>query len=145
MGKKSSCVFPFTYNKVQYYDCLTAAENRTKPWCATTENYDTDKRWAYCMEIKCYRLVNEKKTFAEARKTCLNDGTKLASIQNEVEQAYVSSLLRNKTTNGDYWIGLRSPWGNEPFYFEDNTALEYTKWAPGKPGNYYGVTLIRPK
>jgi hypothetical protein len=91
LGKKSSCVFPFIYNGVKYYDCVSDnSKNRTRAWCSTTDNYDRDKRWIYCIEVKCYRLVSEKKTFAEARKTCLNDGdgAYLASIQNDLEQGF---------------------------------------------------------
>ena len=94
-------MFPFKYKGDTYYDCLSETiENRTSPWCATTDDFDRDKRWAYCMEIKCYRLVSDqKKTYDEARKACLSDGTTLASIQNELEQCKLISDCFNYVSN----------------------------------------------
>ena len=40
------CVFPFTYQGKQHSSCITANHNTN--WCATTENYDTDKQWKDC-------------------------------------------------------------------------------------------------
>jgi hypothetical protein len=34
---------------------------------------------------------------------------------------------------------MHSPFNQEPFIFEDNSAVDYTKWASGKPGNFYTV------
>ncbi|XP_068692933.1 uncharacterized protein [Montipora foliosa] len=40
------CHFPFIYGGKMYKTCTTKDE--TRPWCATTYNYDTDKQWGYC-------------------------------------------------------------------------------------------------
>ena len=40
------CHFPFTYGGKMYTTCTT--QDETKPWCATTYNYDVDKLWGYC-------------------------------------------------------------------------------------------------
>lgn len=53
--------------------------------------------------------------------------------------AFLTAMLRNKT-NVDYWLGMWAPSGNT-FNFEDNSLLDYTNWAPNKPGNIYGVIL----
>ncbi|XP_065846380.1 reelin-like isoform X2 [Oscarella lobularis] len=41
-----ACTFPFFFNGIQYYSCIV--RGREHPWCATTSNYDTDRRWGYC-------------------------------------------------------------------------------------------------
>ena len=40
------CVFPFKY-KGKTYDSCTFVDG-SKPWCALTSDYDTDKKWGYC-------------------------------------------------------------------------------------------------
>ena len=42
------CVFPYTYNGVQRFDCITD-DNNGILWCATTSSYDEDGYWANCM------------------------------------------------------------------------------------------------
>ena len=41
------CVFPFTYKKKEYQSC-TPVDNGNKLWCATTSNYDEDKKYGNC-------------------------------------------------------------------------------------------------
>jgi len=128
---QSPCVFPFKYNGNLYYECITS--ERVNPWCATTFDYDVDQRWGYCSDIKCFKLVDQKNTFGNSRKVCQNDGGgSLASIHNELEYSYVSALLRKKKS--DFFIGLWAPSGNT-FYYEDNSILDFAKWAPNKPGS----------
>ena len=40
------CHFPFKYGGKMYTTCTT--QDDTKPWCATTYDYDVDKQWGYC-------------------------------------------------------------------------------------------------
>ncbi|KAL9988893.1 hypothetical protein ACROYT_G003385 [Oculina patagonica] len=40
------CHFPFVYGGKMYTTCTT--QDETRPWCATTYNYDVDKQWGYC-------------------------------------------------------------------------------------------------
>ncbi|KAK2566034.1 Matrix metalloproteinase-9 [Acropora cervicornis] len=40
------CHFPFIYGGKMYDTCTV--EDETRPWCATTYNFDTDKQWGYC-------------------------------------------------------------------------------------------------
>ena len=41
------CKFPYQYNGRQYFVCITIENNGVR-WCATTSNYDTDKKWGNC-------------------------------------------------------------------------------------------------
>ena len=130
-GVPSPCVFPFKYKNNLYYECITS--ERVNPWCSTTYDYDVDQKWGYCSNIKCFKLIDQKNTFGNARKVCQNDGGgSLASIHNELEYSYVSALMRKKRS--DFFIGLWAPTGNT-FYYEDNSILDFAKWAPNKPGS----------
>lgn len=42
------CVFPFTFLKKSYNVCTTEGRTDGRKWCATTADYDTDKKWGFC-------------------------------------------------------------------------------------------------
>ncbi|POI26946.1 hypothetical protein CIB84_009304 [Bambusicola thoracicus] len=42
------CVFPFTFLGQSYSACTSQGRQDGKLWCATTSNYDTDKKWGFC-------------------------------------------------------------------------------------------------
>lgn len=41
------CALPFVFHGVAVSRCLTDPKNN-RPWCATTPNFDKEKRWGYC-------------------------------------------------------------------------------------------------
>lgn len=41
------CVFPFTYKGQKHYKCII--DWVWMPWCATTSNFDKDKKWENCL------------------------------------------------------------------------------------------------
>lgn len=47
-SQNSACVFPFRYGGQVFYYCTTLYNNFI-PWCATTTNYDADKKWGNCV------------------------------------------------------------------------------------------------
>ncbi|XP_048585867.1 uncharacterized protein LOC5504462 [Nematostella vectensis] len=51
------CVFPFQYKGKTYTKCTTVDASSGNPWCSTTNNYDIDELWGYCVfdrpEDKC--------------------------------------------------------------------------------------------
>ncbi|KAM4522347.1 cation-independent mannose-6-phosphate receptor isoform 2-T2 [Odontesthes bonariensis] len=42
------CVFPFILMNKSYKECTDHARTDGKKWCATTANYDTDRKWGFC-------------------------------------------------------------------------------------------------
>ncbi|XP_048373115.1 epididymal sperm-binding protein 1-like [Sphaerodactylus townsendi] len=47
-----SCHFPFIYWGQPYETCTTKHSRDGKPWCATTGNYDKDRKWSYCADTR---------------------------------------------------------------------------------------------
>nr|XP_020668994.1 epididymal sperm-binding protein 1-like [Pogona vitticeps] len=43
-----SCVFPFIYKGTSHSACTSEGRIDGKLWCATSHNYDVDKKWVYC-------------------------------------------------------------------------------------------------
>lgn len=42
------CHFPFTFEGKSYTTCTTEGRSDNLPWCATTADYDTDKKYGFC-------------------------------------------------------------------------------------------------
>lgn len=42
------CVFPFTFLGEEYDSCTTEGRTDGYRWCATTSNFDTDKKYGFC-------------------------------------------------------------------------------------------------
>lgn len=49
-GNGAPCKFPFTFLGEKYDGCTTQGRDDGYRWCATTENYDTDKSYGFCPE-----------------------------------------------------------------------------------------------
>ncbi|KAL8185996.1 UNVERIFIED_CONTAM: hypothetical protein K2H54_061273 [Gekko kuhli] len=47
------CVFPFWYNGIRYDKCITGGQER--PWCATTDDFQRDRRWGFCGNVTGHR------------------------------------------------------------------------------------------
>ncbi|XP_005363192.1 matrix metalloproteinase-9 [Microtus ochrogaster] len=49
------CVFPFIFLGKEYSTCTSEGRSDGRLWCATTSNFDTDKKWGFCPD-KGYSL-----------------------------------------------------------------------------------------
>uniref|UniRef100_A0A672J879 Fibronectin type-II domain-containing protein n=1 Tax=Salarias fasciatus TaxID=181472 RepID=A0A672J879_SALFA len=49
------CIFPFRFQKREYSDCTTDGRGDGRLWCATTYDYDHDKKWGFC-ESTCSNM-----------------------------------------------------------------------------------------
>ncbi|KAL4609204.1 seminal plasma protein HSP-1-like [Arapaima gigas] len=84
---KPSCVFPFIAGGKTYHYCTTDYWLPGITWCATTANYDKDKKWVYChtsgsvfmvpaqgSECPALRLAEELETRGQRPPVQLADG-----------------------------------------------------------------------
>ncbi|GAB1298228.1 Coagulation factor XII [Apodemus speciosus] len=46
------CHFPFLYHRRLHHRCIHKGWPGSRPWCATTPNFDEDQQWGYCSEPK---------------------------------------------------------------------------------------------
>ncbi|KAF7657692.1 hypothetical protein LDENG_00023350 [Lucifuga dentata] len=42
------CIFPFLFQGNEYSDCTTDGRGDGRLWCATTYDYDQEKKWGFC-------------------------------------------------------------------------------------------------
>ncbi|KAM4632802.1 LOW QUALITY PROTEIN: cation-independent mannose-6-phosphate receptor [Polymixia lowei] len=49
--REELCVFPFVFMKKSYTECTTDGRTDGKKWCATTADYDADKKWGFCATV----------------------------------------------------------------------------------------------
>ncbi|XP_070781745.1 protein sel-1 homolog 1-like [Enoplosus armatus] len=42
------CIFPFLFQGKEYLDCTTDGRGDGRLWCATTYDYDQEKKWGFC-------------------------------------------------------------------------------------------------
>uniref|UniRef100_A0A8C5SC12 Fibronectin type-II domain-containing protein n=1 Tax=Laticauda laticaudata TaxID=8630 RepID=A0A8C5SC12_LATLA len=53
------CIFPFIYQGKLYRNCTADGRRDGKFWCATTQNYDVDRKLKLCQDlgkkVECYK------------------------------------------------------------------------------------------
>ncbi|XP_073463770.1 C-type mannose receptor 2 [Aquarana catesbeiana] len=90
------------------------------------------KTWLPFMN-KCFGVradgKGESRTWQQAREFCKVLNGEIATIDNYLEQAFITSILPNITS--DLWIGLNNR--QQKFQWEEGQPLAYVNWAPGAP------------
>ncbi len=56
------CVFPFLFQGKEYLDCTTDGRGDGRLWCATTYDYDQEKKWGFCESKSSTLKVNNIET-----------------------------------------------------------------------------------
>ncbi|XP_009697055.1 PREDICTED: C-type mannose receptor 2-like, partial [Cariama cristata] len=85
-------------------------------------------------QSNCYRLVGEKKSWQEAKKTCLRSGGGPVSIHTLSELEFVTKQIKQDVE--ELWIGLNDLKLQMNFEWSDGTPVRFTYWHPFEPNNF---------
>ena len=96
----------------------------------------------------CYKLYNEKRTWAGAQAECNAERGSLAKLNSQDKNYFVFlHLIKPANPSSSVWIGLSRDSDNK-FYWSDGAPAKYTNWNPGSPdtspGNNKNCTKISP-
>ncbi|XP_006636684.2 secretory phospholipase A2 receptor isoform X1 [Lepisosteus oculatus] len=93
------------------------------------------EKWLYfghnCILINLPSQSGEGKNWSDAQAACKSLEGSLISIDNEIEQAYVTMLLIGGTTS--VWIGLQDDGTNK---WVNGKPVTYTNWSPIEPESF---------
>uniref|UniRef100_A0ACB8ETC2 C-type mannose receptor 2 n=1 Tax=Sphaerodactylus townsendi TaxID=933632 RepID=A0ACB8ETC2_9SAUR len=103
----------------------------TDPWLET--KVDCDPSWQP-FQSDCYRLTSEKKTWLDAKKTCLWSEGDLVSIHTVPELEFVTKQIKQDVE--ELWIGLNDLRLQMNFEWSDGTPVQFTFWHPFEPNNF---------
>uniref|UniRef100_A0A8C2SXV2 Macrophage mannose receptor 1-like n=1 Tax=Coturnix japonica TaxID=93934 RepID=A0A8C2SXV2_COTJA len=143
------CVFPFKFNGKWFAECVRRTEYASPLWCATTSDFDKDRRFGYCPSkdfwktnplTETYYQINSNSllTWQQARRSCQQQNAELLSIANPHEEMFLLGLTSDLGFSAKLWTGLvrrlDSSWE-----WTEGSPLRYLNWAPGNPS----VELIK--
>uniref|UniRef100_A0A4W3HYS7 C-type lectin domain-containing protein n=1 Tax=Callorhinchus milii TaxID=7868 RepID=A0A4W3HYS7_CALMI len=83
----------------------------------------------------CYRLNSEKRTWQEARKSCVRSEGDLLSVHHLAELEFV--LTSVKQGESELWIGLNDIKLQMNFAWSDGSPVNFTYWHPYEPNNFH--------
>jgi len=84
-----------------------------------------------------YQIIDQKKSWTEAKKYCETKGGYLATIKDANEQAFIKDLLMKNGSKRVYWIGGYCSY-DRIWKWVTNEPMNYTNWGPVSPNNYTG-------
>lgn len=87
----------------------------------------------------CYRLITgTDMTFTDAQRACEQQGAKVVSIEDDLEDNFVFRLIPDHLEV--VWIGLkRTAPGASSWVWESGAMPVYSNWANGEPNNENGI------
>lgn len=104
------------------------------PVVAPIGNASCPSGWSLLNKNKCIQIRSGVSSWNEAQTKCQSVSPKasLVNINNAVDQAYLTMVVRNISRS--YWIGLqhRQQYGGF-FSWSDESPFNFTNWAIGQP------------
>uniref|UniRef100_A0ABM5GR70 C-type mannose receptor 2 isoform X1 n=1 Tax=Pogona vitticeps TaxID=103695 RepID=A0ABM5GR70_9SAUR len=103
-------------------------------WAVEPEvKVDCDPSWQP-FQTNCYRLISEKKSWLDAKKTCSRNEGDLVSIHTLSELEFVTKQIKQDVE--ELWIGLNDLRLQMNFEWSDGTPVLFTFWHPFEPNNF---------
>ncbi|XP_077993991.1 macrophage mannose receptor 1-like [Glandiceps talaboti] len=89
--------------------------------------------------ISCYKFnTSPTRSWSVAQSTCQTWNANLVSINDNVEQSFLSSKLSTVSHGESYWIGLTDLNRLGNYYWIDGAPVTYSNWANNQPDTRTG-------
>ncbi|KAM3929229.1 macrophage mannose receptor 1-like [Leptodactylus fuscus] len=89
----------------------------------------------------CYVIGESPGTFTEASSTCNNNGAFLLTVEDRVEQAYITSLIGFRPEKY-FWTGLSDTKDKNTFTWANGQDVLYTHWNADMPDRRRGCVAM---
>uniref|UniRef100_A0A673X291 Insulin-like growth factor 2 receptor n=1 Tax=Salmo trutta TaxID=8032 RepID=A0A673X291_SALTR len=145
------CVFPFNFLKKLYTACTTEGRMDNRLWCATTSDFDKDKKWGFCVQGKRQSsiLFTCDQSAGHGTPELLSEtGGCAATFQWKTMAVCPPKKMECKLVNQHQTFNLRTLSSlTEPWKFSHNKAAYYINLCQGIHGGLpdcpEGATVCR--
>ncbi|XP_029607760.1 cation-independent mannose-6-phosphate receptor [Salmo trutta] len=147
------CVFPFNFLKKLYTACTTEGRMDNRLWCATTSDFDKDKKWGFCVQVTGKRqssiLFTCDQSAGHGTPELLSEtGGCAATFQWKTMAVCPPKKMECKLVNQHQTFNLRTLSSlTEPWKFSHNKAAYYINLCQGIHGGLpdcpEGATVCR--